>query len=657
MFTKILIANRGEIAIRVARTARRLGVATVAVYSDADADAAHVAACDQAVHIGGSAPADSYLRGDAIIKAAHATGAQAIHPGYGFLSENPEFAQACVAKGLVFIGPSADAMRAMGLKGAAKSAMQAAGVPVVPGYHGDDQTPDRLAQEARAIGYPVLIKAVAGGGGKGMRQVARAEDFAQALQSAVREAQGAFGNPRVLIEKYIEQPRHIEVQIFGDGSRAVHLFERDCSLQRRHQKVIEEAPAPDMPVAMRAAMGAAAVRAAQAIDYAGAGTVEFIVDGAQGLREDGFWFMEMNTRLQVEHPVTEAITGVDLVEWQLRVAAGEPLPARQEDLQITGHAFEARLYAEDVDAGFLPATGRLDVLRFATDARVEAGVAEGDAIAPFYDPMIAKIITHGPTRDVALSRLAAALDATHVGGSITNLAFLRKLSRHAGFAAAQVDTGLIARDLAQLVGTPAPDETAVAIACLAALGLHGAPAPAQGFALWAPLWHPVQLRAPDGTLVAAQVALRTDDSARVRWEGGDITLIWRDGREGFAAGNWHGIRPAPAVVRRGDRIYVLGQGDWAFTHVDPLDRQDTSAASASIIEAPMPGLLRALFVSAGDTVEKGARLAVLEAMKMEHTLNAARDGTIAEVLVAQGDQVSAQAPLIRFEDIEEEETK
>lgn len=395
MFQKILIANRAEIACRVIDTARRLGVATVAVYSDADAGARHVAMADQAVHIGGPRPADSYLRGDAIIAAALSTGAQAIHPGYGFLSENPDFVDAVQAAGLVFIGPSGDAIRAMGLKDAAKALMARAGVPVVPGYHGDNQDPEHLAGAAEALGYPVLIKAVAGGGGKGMRRVDRAADFAAALSGAQGEAQTAFGNPSVLIEKYVEKPRHIEVQIFGDGTRAVHLFERDCSLQRRHQKVIEEAPAPGMTEEMRAAMGQAAVRAAEAIGYSGAGTVEFITDASDGLRPDRFWFMEMNTRLQVEHPVTEAITGVDLVEWQLRVASGEPLPARQEDLQISGHAFEARLYAEDVPAGFLPATGTLKHLRFPPGLRVETGVRPGDTISPWYDPMIAKVISHG----------------------------------------------------------------------------------------------------------------------------------------------------------------------------------------------------------------------------------------------------------------------
>ncbi|PIV73114.1 MAG: 3-methylcrotonyl-CoA carboxylase, partial [Rhodobacteraceae bacterium CG17_big_fil_post_rev_8_21_14_2_50_65_11] len=434
MFDKILIANRGEIACRVIDTARAMGLRTVAVFSDADAGARHVAMADEAVHIGGSAPSESYLRGGAIIAAAKATGAQAIHPGYGFLSENPDFVAAVTAAGLTFIGPSAEAIRKMGLKDAAKHLMEEAGVPVVPGYHGPNQDPEHLSGAADAIGYPVLIKAVAGGGGKGMRKVDDPAQFPQALESAMGEAKTAFGNDAVLVEKFIEKPRHIEVQVFGDGTRAVHLFERDCSLQRRHQKVIEEAPAPGMTAEMRAAMGQAAVRAAEAIGYSGAGTVEFIVDGSQGLRPEGFWFMEMNTRLQVEHPVSEAITGVDLVEWQLRVAAGEALPARQDDLTITGHAFEARLYAEDVPKGFLPATGTLAHLQFPEGVRCDTGVRAGDVISPWYDPMISKVIVHGPTRDVALKRLDHALAGTEVAGCVTNLAFLRALARHEGFA-------------------------------------------------------------------------------------------------------------------------------------------------------------------------------------------------------------------------------
>ena len=434
MFDTILIANRGEIAARVIRTARSMGLRCVAVHSDADADALHVELADEAVCIGGAAPSQSYLRGDVIIEAAKATGAQAIHPGYGFLSENPDFVQAVEAAGLTFIGPSAQAIRQMGLKDAAKRLMQAAGVPVVPGYMGEDQDPGHLEVEALKVGYPLLIKAVAGGGGKGMRLVERPEDFVDALERAKAEARTAFGNDAVLIEKFIQRPRHIEVQVFGDGNRAVHLFERDCSLQRRHQKVIEEAPAPGMTAEMRAAMGQAAVKAAEAIAYKGAGTVEFIVDGSDGLRPDGFWFMEMNTRLQVEHPVTEEICGVDLVEWQIRVASGEPLPAVQDDLTINGHAFEARLYSEDVPAGFLPATGTLAELSFPAGVRAEAGVRSGDAISPHYDPMIAKLVVHGPSRAVALRRLARGLRDTRVAGTVTNLGFLGALAEHEAFA-------------------------------------------------------------------------------------------------------------------------------------------------------------------------------------------------------------------------------
>ena len=510
MFEKILIANRGEIACRVMETARALGVKTVAVYSDADAASKHVALADEAVHIGGAAPQASYLLGDRIIAAAQATGAQAIHPGYGFLSENPDFVEAVEDAGLTFIGPSASAIRAMGLKDAAKALMEKAGVPVVPGYHGANQDPAFLAAKAEEITYPVLIKAVAGGGGKGMRLVERAEDFADALVSAQGEATTAFGNPDVLIEKYIQMPRHIEVQVFGDGTAAVHLFERDCSLQRRHQKVIEEAPAPGMTPEMRAAMGEAAVRAAETIGYKGAGTVEFIVDGSDGLRPDGFWFMEMNTRLQVEHPVTEAITGVDLVEWQLRVASGEPLPKQQSELRIEGHAFEARLYAEDVPKGFLPATGTLTHLAFPAGMRADSGVRAGDTISPWYDSMIAKVITHGPTRAAALSQLARALEDTRVAGTTTNLSFLGALARHKGFAAGEVDTGLIARDLESLVATSDVAPAARIAAAQAALALHSPSAAEVGFSLWAPLQRSVQLEL-EGAAFEATVAVESAD--------------------------------------------------------------------------------------------------------------------------------------------------
>jgi 3-methylcrotonyl-CoA carboxylase alpha subunit len=641
MFDKILIANRGEIACRIIQTAQRLGVSTVAVYSDADVGAKHVEMADQAVHIGGPAPRDSYLRGDVIIAAAKATGAAAIHPGYGFLSENPDFVDAVERAGLVFIGPSAQAIRAMGLKDEAKRRMQAAGVPVVPGYLGDSQEPAHLAAEAAKITYPVLIKAVAGGGGKGMRKVLAPQDFLQALASARNEAMTAFGNDAVLLEKYVEKPRHIEVQIFGDGTDAVHLFERDCSLQRRHQKVIEEAPAPDMPAAMRQAMGAAAVRAAQAIGYKGAGTVEFIVDASAGLQPDRFWFMEMNTRLQVEHPVTEAITGVDLVEWQLRVASGESLPLRQGDLHINGHAFEARLYAEDVPAGFLPATGRLDHLAFPANARVDSGVRSGDSISPWYDPMIAKIIVHGPTRAIALAQLGRALAQTQVAGSVTNLAFLGALARHDGFRKGDVDTGLIERDLAALTRVPVASLAHSALAVLAAANL---PMAAQtGFSLWAPLCCSMQLTHQAQTIMA-RIAVLGPNHAQVTLDGETVSAMRGD--KGWQV---EGSPFTPVEVAAG-KIYVFApEGQFVFAPVDPLARDVVGAAAGNAALAPMPGLVKALFVSAGQTVAAGDRLAVLEAMKMEHSLTAARAGVVAEVLVQEGDQVEAGAALILLE--------
>ena len=638
MFHKILIANRGEIACRIIDTARRLGLRTVAVYSDADRAARHVALADEAVHIGGPAPRDSYLRGDAIIAAALDTGAQAIHPGYGFLSENPDFVDAVTAAGLTFIGPSAQAIRKMGLKDAAKALMAKAGVPVVPGYHGDNQDAGHLQAQADQIGYPVLIKAVAGGGGKGMRLVERSPDFPAALQSAQGEAATAFGNPAVLIEKYIQQPRHIEMQVFGDGSRAVHLFERDCSLQRRHQKVIEEAPAPGMTPDMRAAMGQAAVRAAEAIGYSGAGTIEFIVDGSDGLRPDRFWFMEMNTRLQVEHPVTELITGVDLVEWQLRVASGEDLPATQDQLSIHGHAFEARLYAEDVPAGFLPATGRLAHLRFPDHARIETGVRPGDTISPWYDPMIAKIVTHGATRAIALRALEAALEDTEVAGSVTNVDFLIALTRHAGFQRGEVDTGLIARDLDALVAASEPDPAARALAVLGLAGLDD-PTRRGGVTLWAPLKRTIAWQGGE-----AMLEVLGPGAARV-------TLDGRSYQIGHEGGRWwvDGKPRRWRIVNHPAGTSVFGGRALTLAPLDPLDR-GAAETGAALTLSPMPGLVKAVFVSAGQQVAAGDRLAILEAMKMEHTLTAARDGTVAEVLAAAGDQVEAGAPLIRLEE-------
>ena len=644
MFDKILIANRGEIACRVIETARSLGVTCVAVHSDVDAGAKHVQMADMAVHVGGNAPADSYLRGDVIIQAALDTGAQAIHPGYGFLSENPDFVDQVAAAGLVFIGPSADAIRAMGLKDAAKALMIKAGVPVVPGYHGADQDDALLAAEAGKIGYPVLIKAVAGGGGKGMRLVEEAGSFDEALASARSEAATSFGNSDVLVEKFVTKPRHIEVQVFGDGTQAVHLFERDCSLQRRHQKVIEEAPAPDMTKEMRDAMGQAAVLAAEAIGYKGAGTVEFIVDGSDGLKADGFFFMEMNTRLQVEHPVTEAITGVDLVEWQLRVAAGEPLPKSQGELTISGHAFEARLYAEDVPKGFLPATGTLTRLRFPDGVRADSGVRGGDTISPFYDPMIAKVIVHGPTRDVALAKLSAALKGTQVAGTVTNLSFLGALAEHKGFAAGDVDTGLIARDIDTLTAVAVVTPSHWARAGMAAMGLD-TPSAGAGFNLWAALRQSVAL-SHEGEAVTLFVEVNCADTQT--WYVGDAVVVAQR-----VGGQWLLDRlSAPAVAMTETCVTVFDTYGIAFDVVDPLQRDASAMGDGNIVDAPMPGLVKAVTAKAGQSVTAGDRLAVLEAMKMEHALLAARDGVIAEVLVSEGDQVEAGAALIRLEEVD-----
>ncbi len=642
MFNTILIANRGEIACRVMQTAQAMGVRCVAVYSDADAASKHVQIADAAVNIGGNAPADSYLRGDAIIEAAKQTGAQAIHPGYGFLSENPDFVEQVEAAGLTFIGPSANAIRAMGLKDAAKKLMEEAGVPVVPGYHGADQDPGFLAKQADNIGYPVLIKAVAGGGGKGMRLVEASEAFADALTSAQSEAQTAFGNSDVLIEKFVTHPRHIEVQVFGDGSHAVHLFERDCSLQRRHQKVIEEAPAPGMTDEVRAAMGAAAVRAAEAIGYAGAGTVEFIVDGSDGLKQDGFWFMEMNTRLQVEHPVTEAVTGVDLVEWQLRVAAGEALPCRQDELSLTGHAFEARLYAEDVPKGFLPATGTLTHLEFSETARADSGVRSGDEISPWYDPMIAKITVHGATRDIALRKLADALAKTQVAGTVTNLAFLGALANHTGFASGEVDTGLIARDLDALVEDPQPSQVHIIAAAQAVAGLDRTQSET-GFTLWSPLRRSIGLSWQGEALdVAVEVVSPTEQ----HWLVNDTSVTVQQNADRWCVDG----APLASTAIAGGQVTVFSHYGLSFDIIDPLARDASAAGNGNVIEAPMPGLIKQVFARTGQAVKEGDRLVILEAMKMEHTLTAARDGIVAEALVVTGAQVAAGDVLIQLEE-------
>ncbi|MFE1600791.1 ATP-binding protein [Methylobacterium sp. ID0610] len=637
----VLIANRGEIACRVIRTARRLGLRTIAVYSEADRDALHVALADEAHPIGPAPAAESYLRIDRILDVAARAGADCIHPGYGFLSERPDFAEACAQAGIVFVGPPAAAIRAMGLKDAAKALVAKAGVPVVPGYHGLRQEPDFLAAEAAAIGYPVLIKAVAGGGGKGMRRVEAPADFVAALEGAQREAQGAFGDPRVLVEKYVLSPRHVEIQVFCDGhGNAVHLFERDCSLQRRHQKVIEEAPAPGMPPAVRAAMGRAAVEAARAVGYVGAGTVEFIADGREGLKDDGFWFMEMNTRLQVEHPVTEAITGLDLVEWQFRVAAGETLPLTQDDLAIGGHAVEARLYAEDPAAGFLPSTGRLRALALpeGEGIRVDAGVRAHDTVSPFYDPMIAKVIAHGATRDEALDRLAGALGRTLVAGPKTNVAFLKALAEAPDFRAGRFDTGFIDRNLDALSGRAAGIDPAAIRRGVEALLLREERPAATPPSPW---------DRSDGFQLGG--GRRQSWPVRVEGEAREVILSWPEG--GGALTIEAGAAPHPEaplhVVPTGRGVLVVAGGrQVAVEPPDPFDVDLDHIGEGGSVTAPMHGRLVAVFVAPGDRVTRGQRLAIVEAMKMEHALTAPADGEVTEVTAEAGTQVAEGARLV-----------
>ena len=658
MFTKVLIANRGEIACRVIATCRRLGIATVAVYSDADRTARHVRLADEAIHIGPAAARESYLRSDALLDAARRTGAQAIHPGYGFLSENAGFAEACAAAGVVFIGPPAGAIRAMGDKSAAKALMQQAGVPLTPGYHGEEQAPDFLRTQADAIGYPVLIKASAGGGGKGMRKVERSGDFIDALASCQREAGAAFGNDHVLVEKYVERPRHIEIQVFGDHhGNVVHLFERDCSVQRRHQKVLEEAPAPGMSAERRAAMGTAAVDAARAVGYVGAGTVEFIA-GPDG----DFYFMEMNTRLQVEHPVTEYITGTDLVEWQLRVAAGQPLPRRQDELAIHGHAIEARLYAEDADRGFLPSTGTLHRLRLpqpSAHVRVDTGVEEGDRITPYYDPMIAKLIVWDVDRDAALRRMSHALADCQVVGVTTNAAFLRRLVHTDSFAHATLDTALIEREQTALEPRA---ESAASLWMLAAVVAFERAAPASRFPCdphspwqrqdgWrlgaaAPRVLPLQQGEQRHALKVWPEAdgwrVQCDDAAPEHVVGvldGQVLTAQLDGQ-----------RRIVQVMREEAQLYLFAEdGQHRFTLHDPVGESEGSVADAGSLLAPMPGKIVATLVEAGTQVTRGTPLVVLEAMKMEHTLQAPADGTVKGYRAKAGEQVGDGAVLVDFE--------
>jgi acetyl/propionyl-CoA carboxylase alpha subunit len=623
MFKSVLVANRGEIARRVFATARRMGLETVAVYSEADAGAAHGAAADQAVLIGPAAARESYLVPERIIAAAKATGAEAIHPGYGFLSENADFADAVIAAGLIWIGPPSAAIRAMGLKDAAKALMQKAGVPVTPGYLGEDQAPATLAREAARIGFPVLIKAVAGGGGKGMRRVDDAAAFEAALAACQREAISSFGDDRVLLETYVTRPRHIEVQVFGDShGHVVHLFERDCSLQRRHQKVIEEAPAPGMDAATRKAVTDAAVKAAKAVNYVGAGTVEFIADASAGLRPDRIWFMEMNTRLQVEHPVTEMVTGLDLVEWQLRVAAGEPLPLKQKDIGLTGHAVEARLYAESPSNGFLPSTGMLEHFELPPTVRADTGVEEGGEVTPFYDPMIAKLIAHAETRDQALAELAEACDAVEVWPVKTNAGFLARCLETPDFIVGDVDTGFIERNLAELTAAPEPSPAALSAAAEAAMAID-------------------ETRAPDASpwrdLTGFRLNAPVETTVRLFFAGKPVV-----------ARATETAAPRSVLLTDDDEIVVFEAGEAFVFSSHPPNAEEVSAAADGQIRSPMPGKVTGLSIKAGDKVTKGQALLTLEAMKMEHALTAPFDGTVDSVAVSLGSQVSEGATLAKL---------
>jgi len=665
MFRSVLIANRGEIARRVMHTAKALGMRTIAVYSEADANALHVAEADEAYLLGPAPANDSYLKADKILEIARAAEAECIHPGYGFLSENADFAEACEKTGIAFVGPPASAIRAMGLKDAAKRLMEEAGVPVVPGYHGDKQDAEFLAKEAKTIGYSVLIKAVAGGGGKGMRRVDKAKDFATALEGAIREGEKSFGDGRVLIEKYVEKPRHIEIQVFADGhGNAVHLFERDCSLQRRHQKVVEEAPAPGMPEDVREAMGAAAVAAAKAVGYRGAGTVEFIVDASKGLRADGFYFMEMNTRLQVEHPVTEEITGQDLVEWQFRVAAGDDLPLEQHELFIEGHAIEVRLYAENPAKKFLPSVGVLNRLKFPVEdghIRVETGVAEGDEISIYYDPMIAKIVAFDATRDRAINRMVTALRKLEVAGVTTNAAFLAECIDHSAFHKGDVDTGFIDKYLTELVpsgGAPGPVE--MALAAIAVLCRRQGDAEARAAASTEPAspWEALDGFRIGGTS-EERIGFSGDNGFEVGvcYADGDVGLSI-DGRAFDAEGELSddglaavidGTHYAAGILWLPDRLVLMHRGrTFELPFEDPMAADFAEEDGGAGLAAPMPGKIISVLAGAGDKVRRGQAIIVLEAMKMEHTLTAPADSAIEAINVAAGDQVTEGATVVTF---------
>jgi 3-methylcrotonyl-CoA carboxylase alpha subunit len=649
MFSSVLIANRGEIACRIARTAKRLGLRTIAVYSQADDQALHVRLCDEAHLIGPPPPAESYLAIDRILAVAARTGAQCIHPGYGFLAERPEFAEACAAAGIVFVGPPPAAIRAMGLKDEARTLMARAGVPVVPGYHGERQEPKFLKQKAYEIGYPVLIKPVAGGGGKGIRRVDRHADFDAELEGAMREASSAFGDQRVLIEKYVTAPRHIEIQVFADpAGNVIHLHERDCSLQRRHQKVIEEAPAPGMTPQLRAIMGRAAVEAARAVGYVGAGTVEFIADGTRALNADAFWFMEMNTRLQVEHPVTEAITGVDLAEWQFRVAAGETLPLRQDEVPLAGHAVEARLYAEDPEKGFLPSTGRLLALELATQGgiRIDTGVTAGDEVSPYYDPMVAKIIASGATREEALDRLQLALERAIVAGPRTNLGFLRLLARSPEFRQGRHDTGFIDRNLAALGAVPREIDRAAAAAGAARLLAREAERSAAA----------LRARRDAGEPASPW---DVDDAFQLSGARKLFVPVWVDGESATAQVSYagHAEVSVDGVVAAADSlaidgpgaVYVLRHGRQTIVKLKDVEIDVEHLDGDGLVRAPMHGKLLAILVEPGAAVIKGQRLAVIEAMKMEHSLLAPVAGRVSEIAASAGSQIAEGAKIMVIE--------
>ena len=650
MLRSVLIANRGEIACRICRTAKRLGMRAIAVYSEADAGALHTRLCDDAYLIGGAPPRESYLSIDNVIAAAKKAGAECVHPGYGFLSENADFAEAARRAGIVFVGPPAAAIRAMGLKDRAKLLMEKAGVPIVPGYHGERQDAKFLREKAYEIGYPVLIKPAAGGGGRGMRRVDKHADFDAALEGAIRESQSAFGVGRILIEKFIAAPRHIEIQVFADShGHAVHLGERDCSLQRRHQKVIEEAPAPGMTPALRAQMGAVAIAAAKAVGYRGAGTVEFVADGTRELRADGFWFIEMNTRLQVEHPVTEEITGLDLVEWQFRIAAGESLPLTQSQIRLDGHAIEARVYAEDPEHGFLPSTGKIVALELPKNIRVDSGVEAGAEVTPFYDAMIAKLVAHAATREAALERLDKALKATLIVGPRSNVAFLTDLCRSDAFRRGAVDTGFIDRSLAALGASPRGRDAAAAA--------HGVRHLLNAAAARAAATHeqePSEADSPWSACDGFQLGGTRTLTLPVVIDGEDATAVVTYGEGGSDVA----IEGAPAAsdaraFAAGEDVCVVRDG--RQTRVRIKDFSEAAAdlqTGESVIKAPMHGRVMEIFAAAGDRVVFGQRLAVIEAMKMEHTLRAPFAAVVSEVPVSSGAQVVEGALIMVLERVE-----